>query len=137
MTLHFVDVEEGLTQAERVKALDKFSELECATVITSSMPSKYSAFPIFPAVHWGPLIKVPVLPLPEESEAVIPFPSSNFQWATRLGSLTAAFANQALASELGSKLLLKAFALTSVLSDSGNLPVYGRDDWVGDWPSVV
>src|SRR5882724_5460875 len=104
-----VNVETGLTQAEKVRALDRSRELESGTVILSSMPSKNNALPTFPVVHRGPLTKVPLLPLPEESEAVVPLPSSNFQYATRLGALTAsAFANHALASVLGSKLLLKA-----------------------------
>ena len=38
--------------------------------------------PLFPAVQAGPLTSVPVLPLPEESEAVgLPEDSSSFQYA--------------------------------------------------------
>src|SRR6266436_5277233 len=102
-----VNVETGLTQAEKVRALDRSRELESGTVILSSMPSKNNAFPTFPAVHRGPLTKVPVLPFPEESETVVPLPSSNFQYATRPDP-PLEFANHALASELGSRPLLKA-----------------------------
>src|SRR5262245_51764550 len=113
-----VKVEAGLTQAERVKELDRSRELESGTVTLSLMPSKKSAFPTLPAVHSGPLTRVAVFPLPEESETVVPLPSSNFQKATRPEGATAelaAFANHALASELDWRLFLKAFALTSVL----------------------
>src|SRR5215510_5140485 len=98
-----VNVEAGLTQAERVKEPDRSREAESSAVTLSSMPSKYRALPTLPAVHRGPLIRVPVLPLPEESEAVVPLPSSNFQWATRPDGTTAGLtvlANHALASEL-------------------------------------
>jgi hypothetical protein len=78
-----VKVEEGFTQAERVKDPDRSREFESGIIMLSSMPSKYNALPTFPAVHWGPLINVPVFPLPEESKAVVPAPSSNVQWATR------------------------------------------------------
>jgi hypothetical protein len=78
-----VNDEAGFTQAERVKELDRSRELESITVTLSSMPSKYNAFPTLPAVHSGPLINVPVFPFSEESQTVVPVPSSNFQWATR------------------------------------------------------
>ena len=124
MTFHFVDVEEGFIQAERVKAFDRWSEFESATVTTSSMPSKYNAFPTFPAVHRGPLIKVPVLPFPDESEAVVPLPSSNFQWATRPGFTL----NEALASALGLDPLLNALAFTVALLVRVMVPVYRVED---------
>src|SRR5215475_3517538 len=110
-----VNVEAGFTQAERVKELDRSREFESATVTLSLMPSKDNALPIFPAVQTGRPTKAPLFPFPEESAAVVPFPSSNFQWATRPDSTGAGltvFANHALASELGSKFFLKAFALT-------------------------
>ncbi len=107
-----VNVETGLTQAEKVRALDRSRELESGTVILSSMPSKNNAFPTFPAVHRGPLTKVPVLPFPEESETVVPLPSSNFQYATRPPWVTL---NEALASALALYPLLNAFALTVAL----------------------
>jgi hypothetical protein len=55
----------------------------------------------------------------------------------KLKLLALAFENHALASALGAKLLLNAFALTSVLVDSTNGFVYRFEDWVGDSPSVV
>ena len=87
MALQSVNVEAGFTQAEIVKALDMSRELESATVTMSSMPSKYNALPTFPAAHNGPFFNVPVFPFPEESEAVVPTPSSNFQCATRAAGL--------------------------------------------------
>src|SRR6476619_1966242 len=102
-----VNVEIGFTQAERVRELDRSSELESGTVILSSTPSKYNAFPTFPAVHRGPLTRVPVLPLPEESETVVPLPSSNFQYATRPVGVAL---KDALVSALALYPFLKAFA---------------------------
>jgi hypothetical protein len=107
-----VNVEAGLTQAERVKELVRSSEFESATVTLSLMPSKDNALPTFPAVQTGPLTKVPLFPLPEASEAVVPLPSSNFQWATSPGVLTV---NEALASALALYPLLNAFAFTIAL----------------------
>src|SRR6266436_4735044 len=107
-----VNVETGLTQAEKVRALDRSRELESGTVILSSMPSKNNAFPTFPAVHRGPLTKVPVLPFPEESETVVPLPSSNFQYATRPVGVTL---KDAVASALALYPLLNAFAFTTAL----------------------
>jgi hypothetical protein len=121
------NVEAGFTQAERVKEPDRSREAESGTVILSSMPSKNKALPTLPAVHTGPFIRVPVLPLPEESETVVPLPSSNFQYATSPDP-PLEFANQALASELGSRPLLKAFAFTRVLADRTNGAVYRWDD---------
>jgi hypothetical protein len=106
-----VNVEAGLTQTERVKELDRSREFESSIVTLSSMPSKYNALPTLPAVHKGPFTKVPAFPFPEESEAVVSLPSSNFQWATRPG-LTV---NDALASVLGLYPLLNAFAFTTAL----------------------
>jgi hypothetical protein len=74
-----VKVEEGFTQAERVKDPDRSREFESGIIMLSSMPSKYNALPTFPAVHCGPLINVPVFPLPEESKAVVPASSSKVQ----------------------------------------------------------
>ena len=71
-----------MTQAERVKELDRFREFEFGTVTTSSIPSKYNAPPILPVVQIGPLVKVPVWAFPDESQAVVPDFSSNFQCAT-------------------------------------------------------
>jgi hypothetical protein len=82
MAFHFVDEEEGFTQAETVKALDRWSEFESGTVTLSSIPSKYNAPPTFPAAQSGPFINVPVFPFPEESQAVVPFVSLNVQCAT-------------------------------------------------------
>jgi len=39
--------------------------------------------PILPATQLTPLTKLKVLPLPEESTAVVPLPSSNFHQATK------------------------------------------------------
>src|SRR5262245_10034492 len=111
-----VNVEAGLTQAERVKELDRSREFESGTVTLSSMPSKNSALPTLPAVHKGPFIRVPVFPLPEESETVVPLPSSNFQWVTRPDAATTGLTvNEALASALAIYPLLNAFALTTAL----------------------
>src|SRR5262245_6287766 len=107
-----VNVEAGLTHAERVKELDRSRELESSTVTLSSMPSKYNALPTFPAVHRGPLTRVPVFPLPEESAAVVPLPSSNLQWATRPVGLTV---NEALAPALALYPILNALAFTVAL----------------------
>ena len=74
-----VNVAVGLTQAERVYGPAKSRLFESATTILSSMPSKYTALPVIPAAHCGPLTRVPVFPLPEESFAVVPDPSSKFQ----------------------------------------------------------
>ena len=71
-----------MTQAERVKELDRFREFEFGTVTTSSIPSKYNAPPILPVVHRGPSVKIPVFPFPEASPVLVPVPSSNFQCAT-------------------------------------------------------
>ena len=51
----------------------------------SSVPSKERALPIFPVVHVGPFVRVPFCaPLSKAlSKAVVPEPSSNFQWPTR------------------------------------------------------
>ena len=77
-----VKEEAGLTQAESVKELDTSREFESATVTWSSMPSKYNAPPTFPTARSGAFINVPVFPFPEESQAVVPVTSSNFQCAT-------------------------------------------------------
>jgi hypothetical protein len=69
----------GFTQAESEKALDRCKEFESGTVTLSLMPSKYNAPPTFPGAHSGPFINVPTLPVPEESQVVVPVPSSNFQ----------------------------------------------------------
>jgi hypothetical protein len=83
MTFQSVDIEAGLTQAASVKAFDRWSEVESGTVTVSLMPSKYNALPSRPVLHCGPLTNVPLFPLPDESQAVLPVPSSNFQWPTR------------------------------------------------------
>jgi len=69
----------GNTHAESVKELDRPREFESGTVTLSSTPSNDKALPLIPAVQDGPLINAPWLPFPEESEAVKPVPSSNFQ----------------------------------------------------------
>ncbi len=74
-----VNVVSGLTQADSVKVLESSSELASGTSTLSLVPSKYKAFPILPAVHRSPLVRLPVFPFPEESAAVVPVPSSNFQ----------------------------------------------------------
>src|SRR4051812_23352050 len=51
------------------------------------LPLKLRALPIFPVVQAGPFTRVPVLFLPDESTAVLPAPSSSFQYPIRLGSL--------------------------------------------------
>jgi hypothetical protein len=84
-----VKEEAGLTQAESVNELDTSREFESATVTWSSIPSKDNPLPILPSAHSGPFVRIPVFPLPEESEAVVPFPSSNFQCAISPGSRTA------------------------------------------------
>ena len=75
-------VEAGLIHAEIVNELARFKEFEFRTVTTSSMPSKYNAPPTFPVVQIGPWVNVPVCAFPEESQAVVPDFSSNFQCAT-------------------------------------------------------
>ena len=74
-----MNVTAGLTQAESVNELDRSREFESSIVTLSSMPSKNNALPTLPAVHKGPFTKVPLLLFPEESEAVVSLPSSNFQ----------------------------------------------------------
>src|SRR2546427_10745789 len=96
------NAEAGFTQAERVKEPERSREFESNTVTLAAMPSKDNALPAIPALHTGPFIKVPVLPFPEESATVVPVPSSNFQYATRLDPpITELMLNDALASELG------------------------------------
>src|SRR5439155_5302690 len=95
-----VNAEAGLTQAERVKGPERSREFESNTVTLLAMPSKYNAFPAIPAVHTGPFVRVAVLPFPEESRAVVPVPSSNFQYATR-PELVMAWLKDALTSALG------------------------------------
>jgi hypothetical protein len=82
-----VEVEAGLIHAESVNELDRSREFESAIMMLSSMPSKYNPPPTFPMARSGPLINVPLFPLPEESHAVLPVPSSNFQYPTRLESV--------------------------------------------------
>src|SRR5437867_1192667 len=94
------NAEAGFTQAERVKEPERSREFESNTVTLAAMPSKYNAFPAIPAVHTGPFTNVPVLPFPEESTAVVPVPSSNFQYATR-PELVVAWVKDALTSALG------------------------------------
>lgn len=77
MDLKSVNADPGLTQAESVKELVRLREFESITV--TLLPSKYNALPAIPLVHAGPFANVPVLPFPEESAAVVPVPSSNFQ----------------------------------------------------------
>src|SRR5918998_614815 len=81
--------DDGLTQAESVKELVTSSEFESATVTLSSIPSKDNPFPILPSAHTVPLVRIPAFALPEESEAVVPLPSSNFQCAISPDSRTA------------------------------------------------
>ena len=95
-----MNVEAGFTQADRLKGRDRSRETESNTVTLLAMPSKYNAFPAIPAVHTGPFVRVPVLPFPEESAAVVPVPSSNFQYATR-PELVMAWLKDALTSALG------------------------------------
>src|SRR5207249_4310550 len=65
----------GLIQASRVKG-----RLETSSVFgresLSLKPSKESALPLWPATHAGPLVRVPVRPLPVASAVVAPVPSS-------------------------------------------------------------
>src|SRR5579864_4339107 len=51
--------------------------------ITFAPFAKLNAPLTCPAVHAGVPLMEPVLPLPEESQAVVPLPSSNFHQATR------------------------------------------------------
>jgi len=74
-----VKADAGFTHADSVNALDKLSEFESITVTLWLMPSKSNALPVTPVVHCGPLTRVPLFPLPEESFAVVPDPSSKFQ----------------------------------------------------------
>ena len=83
-----------------MKALKRSREFESIIMTLSSVLSKYNAFPAIPAVHTGPFVRVPVLPFPEESAAVVPVPSSNFQYATR-PELVMAWLKDALTSALG------------------------------------
>src|SRR3989338_4734535 len=50
--------------------------------ISSSTPSKFSAFPLFPSTHVGPLVRIPALFFPEKSVAEVPAPSSKLQYPT-------------------------------------------------------
>jgi hypothetical protein len=81
--------------------------------------------------------------LPDFSAAVIEFCAE----APLLAALSPVFesekskgwsiVNQALASELASKLFLKAFALTRVVFETVNGFLYKVEDCVGEAPSVV
>ncbi len=72
----------GYIQADIVRAVpvtssDDVPESDTSTL--SSTPSKSKPPPNLPAVQVGPFVSVPVLLLPEESEAVEPDPSLKLQ----------------------------------------------------------
>jgi hypothetical protein len=123
-----VKVDAAFTQAESVNELGRSSEVESCTEMWSSVPSKYIAFPTLPAVHNGPLIKVPELPLPEESAALDPVPSSNFQWATSaFVEAPSLSVKDAVATALAVTPLLKAFAFKTALAASEIGALYGAE----------
>src|SRR5688572_30511396 len=66
----------GRIHAEMVTAERLFNVPLAGTVTASFEPSKLSAPPDWPVVRVGPFTRVPVLPLSEESVAVVPLASS-------------------------------------------------------------
>src|SRR2546430_3646684 len=84
----------GFTHASSVIRLVSCSEGELATVTQLEAPSKESALPYLPFAVHVVLLRVPVLPLPEESATVVPVPSLKEYTATRPlgGAVTVAVA---------------------------------------------
>jgi len=83
---HPVGVLDGFTQASRVMPVVRSSELESGILTRSLTPSKRSAFPYLPVVtQTGPFVNVPAFEFPDESERVVPDPSSNPYSATKPG----------------------------------------------------
>src|SRR5581483_9236999 len=79
----------GSTQASTVNPVVKSSEGESLIVICELVPLKKSALPNRPAaVQVAPVI-VPVFPLPEASDTVVPLPSSKPYAATGLTEVPA------------------------------------------------
>src|SRR3954467_15872901 len=72
----------GFTQASSVMAVVRSRDAESLTETKALLPLKLRAFPHLPVTHVAPFT-VPELPLPEMSEIVLPFPSSNPYAATR------------------------------------------------------
>ena len=72
---HTEVVELGLTQASRVMPVLKCSEAESLMVTSAPFPLNTSALPYLPAVVQVAAVIVPLLPVPEESDTVVPEPS--------------------------------------------------------------
>src|SRR5207245_11137992 len=68
---------EGLIQAAMVRVADRLSPAVVAAVTLPDTPSKLRAWPNLPAAQAVPPSRLPALPLPEESLARLPAPSSN------------------------------------------------------------
>ena len=66
---------DGLTQASSVIAAVKCKEAASGIVTRAPDPLNVRAFPYFPEVVQVALAIVPVFPLPDESETVVPEPS--------------------------------------------------------------
>src|SRR5205809_8027754 len=80
-------ITDGFTHASSVRAVDRSSELESATVTQLLVPLNDRALPYLPpAAQVAPEI-VPVFPLPEASATVEPVPSSKLYAATRVFEL--------------------------------------------------
>src|SRR2546422_8932632 len=67
----------GLIQAAMVRVAERLSPVVVESVTLPETPSKFPAWPNWPAVQVVPPSRLPVLPLPEESLARLPAPSSN------------------------------------------------------------
>src|SRR3989344_3077795 len=67
------------THIEMVKgSVPKYQAALSGTDTWSLLPSRPIPPPAFPDVQLGPLVSVPVLPLPDPSPAELPLPSSKF-----------------------------------------------------------
>src|SRR5271154_5504195 len=82
----------ALIHAEMVMVCTGFREAALETVTWVDSPSNDNAPLIMPLVHPPgglPRITAPVLVFPEESLAMVPVPSSNVQYASKLVALVA------------------------------------------------
>src|SRR5437868_1779714 len=75
----------GLTQASSVTAVLKRSAALSGTLTSALTPLNARASPNLPAVVQVAFVRVPVLPLPDASAALVPVPSLKPKAATRAG----------------------------------------------------
>src|SRR2546421_9551669 len=73
---------DGLRKAAMVRAWLTFNPVVEVARAAPSTPLTLRALPSLPGAKLAPPLKASVLPLPEESEAVVPLSSSNFNKAT-------------------------------------------------------